>query len=194
MLKGLYIISTQAFFCSYAATPLQLLHCVPKRRGCVLRTPNNTHNPFPFPNTEWLTHVPDVLSHQFAFGQGCHSDAVVPVSTTEEQLGIMGHCKQLGGDLQPWGKRTTHVSLCSVGKRWAVSSNLSSNPCILHFLCLEKSITKSIYRRGYNHGKTLTATVLLDWKQDFILDLFSLLHNWITHVPTKHCNTKDKKE
>lgn len=144
--------------------------CVPTRCGYTLRTPKNIRKPFPFPNTEWLTHVPDVLSHQFAFRKGCHSDAVVPVSATEEQLCVMGHCKQLGGDLQPWGKRTTHAALCSVGKRWAVNSDLSSNPGSLHIPCLQKSVTNSLYRRGYTHGKTLTVTS--EWKQDFTLDFF----------------------
>jgi len=72
--------------------------------------------PFISQYKELLTHVPDVLSNQFAFCKRCHSDAIVPVPTTKEQFCIMGYCKQLRGDLQPRCKRTTHVALCSVGK------------------------------------------------------------------------------
>lgn len=116
-----------------------------------IQTSRYNTKPFILLCKELLTHVPDVLSNQFAFCKRCHSDAIVPVSSTKEEFCVMRYCKQLRSDLQSWCKRTTHVALCSVSK-WTIKSELGSNLFFFFASCILKKRRNSIeeiYRRGY---------------------------------------------
>lgn len=58
-----------------------------------------------------FTHVSDVLSHSLALHQGGDPEAVVPVSTAEEQLAVVGDHKQSRCYLHTGGKGSGEEAL-----------------------------------------------------------------------------------
>lgn len=58
-----------------------------------------------------FTHVSDVVSHSLALNQGGDPEAVVPVTTAEEQLAIVGDHKQSRCNLHARGEGTGQETL-----------------------------------------------------------------------------------
>lgn len=57
------------------------------------------------------THVSYMLSHGLALNQGGDPEAVVPMTTTEEQLAVVGDHKQPRCDLHAGGKGSREETL-----------------------------------------------------------------------------------
>lgn len=60
-----------------------------------------------------LTYVTTDPAHQFGLGQRGDTEAAVPVSSAEQQTGVIRHHQHLSPDVHPWGEGAAQEPLCS---------------------------------------------------------------------------------